>query len=232
MCYDTNNSLWVTWKEPSTRERFVIGLLEVKNEKYYFKYLENEGENNLKKAMEKGFKFLPAFPEEKIYESETLFYTFQNRLPNRKRKDVQELLFNTGLTNESSDFELLRETMGILPTDTFEFLIPINFYKIEELDLCFYVAGVKYYQSDENTKELKENMELELKIECENKKDNCAIEILAEENKIGYVPRCYSKYIYEYVERKNIKAELKKIIKDLNNNKALKIRIFGINKNN
>ncbi len=228
MKYDTNNNLWLTWKEPTTRERFVIGLLTYKEKKYYFEYLKNEGKNNLNEAIKKGFKLLPAFPENKKYESDNLFYTFINRLPNRKRKDVQELIKERNLNEDCSDFELLREIGGALPTDTFEFLIPISFVEIRELNLSFYVAGTKYYEDNYAIETLKEKTELELKIDFHNKYDEKAIEIVKDNCRLGYIPRCYCEYIYEYVKKDEVKAELEKIYKNQNDERTLKVRIFGL----
>lgn len=228
MKYDVTKSLWLTWKEPKTRERFVVGLLRYENKKYYFKYLKGEGKNDFDSALKKGFRLLPAFPEDKSYESEELFYTFFNRLPSRKRKDVKRLIDRSGLGEKCSDFELLKEIGGALPTDTLEFLIPVDIAKIEELNLSFYIAGTKYCITHEVMESLNEKDKLELKIDIENEYDKNAIKIQKNENKLGYVPRNYCEYIYKYIEEKKIKAELEKIYKGENGDKRIKVRIFGI----
>lgn len=227
MKYNINNTLWLTWKEPETSERFVIGLLTYNNNKYYFEYLQDEGKNNLEEAMKKGFKLLPAFPEEKKYESDTLFYTFLNRLPNRKRKVVQELVKENILSENFSDFDLLKETGGRLPTDPFEFLIPISFVEIENLNLSFYIVGTKYHLQDDIVKMLDEKTELYLELDPNNNHDLKAIKITKDNQKIGYVPRCYNDYIFEYVEKNQIKGELEKIYNNYLGEKNIKIRIFG-----
>jgi hypothetical protein len=82
------NNLWLVWKDNNTRERFVVGRLSWDGRNYYFEYINSEGEHNITKAIEKGFKPLPAFPElDKEYSSPKLFRTFLNRLPDRQRKD-------------------------------------------------------------------------------------------------------------------------------------------------
>jgi len=45
------SELWLIWKDTNTRERFVVGLLTFDNNWYRFKYLENEGNNDLGHAI-------------------------------------------------------------------------------------------------------------------------------------------------------------------------------------
>ncbi|MEI3336536.1 MAG: HipA N-terminal domain-containing protein [Clostridium sp.] len=112
-----NMCLYLVWSDYITKEKFIVGKL-YKNEKYVFEY-EIEG---VKEAEKKGFKPLVAFPNiyEK-YESNVIFPAFSSRLPDKRRKDMDEILKTYGM-DKYDTFELLRKSGGKLPIDNFEFI--------------------------------------------------------------------------------------------------------------
>lgn len=118
--HNDENYIFVVWKDYKTRQRFIIGELS-QNGKYKFKYI-NSGVN---KAMERGFEPLVAFSNlDEVYENQGLFPAFSSRLPDRRRKDVKEILSKYGLEKYDA-FELLKKSGGKLPTDSMEFIDPI-----------------------------------------------------------------------------------------------------------
>lgn len=56
----------------------------------------------------------------KLYESESLFSTFAQRIPSKKRPDYSTLLKRWGLTDSATDFEILAASKGVLLTDCIE----------------------------------------------------------------------------------------------------------------
>ena len=83
------NKLWLIWKEPISRRRFTIGLLEKNEMGFFFIYLNPE----LDEARKNGFSFFPGFDDlNKKYFSSDLFVNISTRLPNRKRPDYLEIL--------------------------------------------------------------------------------------------------------------------------------------------
>ncbi|WP_047153291.1 HIRAN domain-containing protein [Aneurinibacillus tyrosinisolvens] len=229
MVPNRNYKLWLIWKDIVTRERFVVGILEWKQDAYFFRYLDNEGKNNLNEAIKQGFMLLPAFPErDKEYVSEKLFQTFLNRLPNRKRKDVQRFFIEQNLPVDCSDFDFLKETGGRLPTDTLEFVEPLVFQTEEEFEIDFYVAGTRYYSIDEAEMELTPGSKLLFRLEPENEFDPHAIEIFTLSNKkLGYVPVFYSRYLDLLVKNKQYTATVLMFNSEADYNEKLKVSVKG-----
>lgn len=226
-CND-ERSLWVTWKHFETRVRYVIGVLtETRDKNYEFKYLKNEGRNNLLKALDNGFKLFPtfSFPDD-VYKSDELFLLFKNRLPNKKRRDVQQLIQNRKLMENWNEFDLLRETHGTLPTDTLEFITPIKDVDNDNFCLEFYVAGVRFQTNQRAIENLKINDKLFLNHEYDNKFDENAIEIYTKNNeRLGYIPMCYSNYLIRKVDENLLKVSLLDIFKDKYNGTMIKVQI-------
>jgi HipA-like protein len=112
--------IYLVWKDYNTRQRFIVGELS-KNGSYQFKYKIED----ISKAVEKGFEPLIAFPNfEETYESKEVFPAFSSWLPDRRRRDVKEILSRYKLDKYDA-FELLKKSGGKLPTDSLEFIDPI-----------------------------------------------------------------------------------------------------------
>jgi len=225
------NELWLVWKDTNTRERFVVGLLSFDSSGYHFRYHENEGKNNLDEAIKRGFELLPAFPDRlRQYDSEVLFHAFSNRLPSRKRKDVQQFFVKRGLPLECNEFEFLKETGARLPTDTLELVVPAIAQSEDEFEIEFPVAGLRYYDITNISEDapLLPNTKLVLRLEPENKFDPHAIEVLTLDNiKLGYVPVFYSRYIDLSVKAKAYSALVKSYDFHTDYNEMLWIKVAG-----
>ena len=128
---NTRDYLYLIWKDYNTRQKHIIGELS-KNGKYEFKYRIKDVDN----AIKNGFKPLIAFANiNEVYESYDMFPAFSSRLPDKRRKDVKEILAKYGLEKYDA-FELLKKSGGKLLTDSLEFIDPTfidetNVYKIE-----------------------------------------------------------------------------------------------------
>lgn len=194
-----DNYLYLVWKDPQTRRNFTIGKLS-RNQKYKFEYCEATTE-----AEEAGWKKLEAFPEPKIYESDTLFPVFSSRLPDRKRRDIEKILEKYNLT-EFDEFELLRKSGARLPIDTYEFIDPI-FPEAETIERDFFVMGIRHHAacSGKDCSLLPAVVPgdlLKLKEEPENCVDPFAIRVLTnQEEHLGYVPRYYNQAIGERIKK-------------------------------
>lgn len=112
--------IYLIWKDYKTGQRYVVGELS-KNGKYEFKYRVEDIDN----AVENGFTPLIAFPIiNEVYENYDIFPAFSSRLPDKRRKDVKEILSKYKLEKYDA-FELLKKSGGKLPTDSLEFIDPI-----------------------------------------------------------------------------------------------------------
>lgn len=199
-------SLWLIWKEPKERRRYIIGTLTYKNNHYYFKYVNPE----LEEAKKVGFIEFPGFSDlNKKYESKgSLFPNITTRLLNKARPDYLQMLNTYGLDINSTSIEILEKTKGRLLTDNFEFVPAFDKNKIE-----FEVAGTSHRNDINEWKNLlKINDNLILEKEPNNKYDQYAIKIIYENNHkkyhIGYVPRYYAKDLTEMLN-KNIEYSAK-----------------------
>lgn len=211
------DALYLIWKSPESRKNYTVGKLTKNNDKYYFEYSDE-----FYVAKDNGFSVLIPFQDEKkVYESDNLFPVFENRLPDKKRKDIKEILDKYGM-KEYDSFKLLKEGAE-LPVDNLKFVPALD--TIEELDgFRFSVAGVRYYLKcggkDCTKAALKKEMlplNITLVQEKTNKQDKDAIVIIDNlNNKYGYVPRYYTKILNEAIEKSIIKDS--KIVKFAGNN--------------
>lgn len=205
------NKLWLIWKEPKSRRRYVIGELTYSKNMYVFKYIDPE----LNDARSNGFDFFPGFDDVRAeYKSNNeLFPNIDTRLPNVARPEYLDILNLYDLTPNSSKMEILEKTKGRLLTDNFEFVPVFDKNKIE-----FEIAGTKYARKIKDyDKLLKINDNLILEREKENEYDKFAVKVICKNNgktyHLGYVPRYYSEQLSKQLD-KNVKYSAK--IKYLN----------------
>ena len=189
----TSNYLLLIWKDPETRRNYTVGKL-TRGDFFTFQYY-GEAEN----AEEAGWKLLGAFPTYQEYRSNTMFPVFSSRLPDKKRRDIQNILEKYGLM-EYDEFELLRRSGARLPIDTYEFIDPI-LPDGKEVEREFYITGIRYHSACQGSDcgalpGVKVGDMLLLEEEPENAYDPMAIRVLTQEKEVlGYVPRYYNKAI-------------------------------------
>lgn len=190
-----NNYLYLVWKDPETRRNYTVGKL-TQGETYTFEYCEEAPE-----AEAAGWKLLSAFPEYQTYSSEVMFPVFSSRLPDKKRRDIKEILKKYGLT-EFNEFELLRKSSARLPIDTYEFVDPI-FVEDEVIERDFFVMGIRHHSPCSGTDcalfpAVSVGDFLGLMEEPDNSYDPMAIRVLSQQGEhLGYIPRYYNKAIIE-----------------------------------
>ena len=204
-------TLWLIWKNPTTRRRFRVGTLSFDDEKrkYRFEYTNPE----LDDARTGGFVSFPGFNDlKKIYESDKLFVNIVSRFPNPERPDYLEILNSYNLSSDSKDIDILYATKGRLMTDTFEFVPEFDKRKIE-----FDLAGIRHLGNFEKIKDrIQENDKVALKIDSENEFDKYAIKVCyfmedGEEIELGYVPRYYSRQLTDLIQTKKYSATVQKV---------------------
>ena len=187
--------LYLIWKDPKTRRNFTVGKL-TRDKKYYFEYCE---ENEA--ARENGWRELEAFPENKVYESQTLFPVFSSRLPDPKRRDIEKILQKYKL-DIYDEYELLKKSGARLPIDTYELIDPI-FPEQEFIEREFFIMGIRHVcPCDGNECDLLPLVsigdEVKLQHELDNPNDSKAILVTTSSGeKLGYIPRYYNQSIFE-----------------------------------
>lgn len=211
--------LWLVWKDPVSRQRFVCGKLWY-DRLYKFRYLfsnescaktvNNCGVDIAEKA---GFTYLEPFKDlSGVYSSEGLFHIFARRLPDRTRPDFKTLVKEYDLDFDCTQLELLEATGGRLATDTLEFATPFVLQKTGDFDIEFYVAGWRYYDGEKVIDQLFPGSKVDLQLEPDNPYDPFAIQIYGPERTLlGYVPVYYTRYLDETVNNNTYEAFVKKI---------------------
>lgn len=190
-----NNFLYLIWKHPETRRNYTIGKLS-KQDGFKFEYCDDAT-----KAESAGWRLLNAFPAYQVYSSEKMFPVFASRLPDRKRRDIKNILQKYKLT-EFDEFELLRKSGARLPIDTYEFVDPI-FAEDEIVEREFYVMGIRHHSECKGVKcadlpKVNVGDYLFLEEEPDNAEDPLAIRVLTDRNEhLGYVPRYYNQAVLE-----------------------------------
>ena len=96
--------------------KFLIGELAKIDNEYTFKYTPEAPDKP------EGFIKVPTFKDfDKIYKSDNLFLFFINRLYDKGRPDLPQILESYGL-NEYDEWELLKATRARLMTDSYELM--------------------------------------------------------------------------------------------------------------
>lgn len=193
--------LYLVWKSTKTRQQYIIGQLS-KNGTYEFKY-----SNDIQKAIDEGgFNLLVSFNDTKqLYTNDELFPAFSSRLPDRKRKDIKDILAKYGLEKYDA-YELLKKSGAKLPIDNLQFIDPILDVELP-FEKTFYIAGTRHYigcdgRSCECSKiTVTRGDELFLFPNPCNEFDSNAIQLLNDKNQlIGYVPRYYCEALLRFIK--------------------------------
>ena len=210
-----DNYIYLVWQDPKSRSKYVVGELK-KDKGYSFFYTEEYRE-----ARQIGWEMLKPFPEEKVYTSKVVFPIFASRLPDSRRRDINTILSEYGL-EKYDEYELLRKTGARLPIDSYEFIDPI-FPDEEVIERVFYISGVRHTLPCEGESCVQGNIvkvgdNLVLQMEPGNKYDDNAVFIQTESgNRLGYIPRYYSKQVSRRLQL-NISYDCKVKKADFNNN--------------
>lgn len=215
--------LYLIWKSEQTRKQYIVGQL-TKNSQYEFQYVEE-----VKSAMNDGFKPLLCFPDlDKVYKDDRLFAIFTSRLPDRKRKDIQNILDKYGL-EEYDDYMLLKRSGARLPIDSLEFIDPILTLD-KNITRIFYVAGVRHYLNCDGKDcsqavKVTRGDEVFLQKEPNNDYDPNAVRLLDfSGNVLGYIPRYYSKGVTELLKQgKRIVCHIYNVGDNKNCNECIKV---------
>lgn len=220
---DGKDYLYLVWKSGQSGQQYIVGQL-TRNSHYEFRYC-----NEVKEATEDGFVPLLCFPDlKKKYEDERLFSVFSSRLPDKKRKDIKDILKKYGL-KDYDEYTLLKRSGARLPIDNLEFIDPILDVE-KDITRIFFVAGVRHYLNCDGDDCLKaiaitRGDEVFLKKDSENRHDTNAVQVLDCSGRIlGYVPRYYSSSVTKLLEtKKKILCHVYNVDKGQNCNECIKI---------
>ncbi len=215
--------LYLIWKSEKTRKQYIVGQL-TRNGQYEFQYCKE-----VKDAIADGFKLLLCFQElDRVYKDEKLFSVFASRLPDKKRRDMKEILQKYGL-NEYDEYMLLKRSGARLPIDSLEFIDPI-LDTDGSVTRIFFMAGVRHYlgcvgNACEDAVKVTRGDEVLLKREPDNSYDPYAVQMLDVSKKVlGYIPRYYAQGVSELMQAgRKITCHIYNVDKDKNCNECIKV---------
>ena len=221
---DGKDYLYLIWKSERSRKQYIVGQL-IKNGGYKFQYGEE-----IEEAVDDGFSLLLCFPDKNIsYEDNKLFHIFASRLPDRKRKNIKDILKKYGM-QEYDEYTLLKRSGARLPIDNLEFIDPILSTEEDHISRSFFMAGTRHYigcqgEDCSNAITVTRGDEVFLQKDIGNKFDVYAIKIVdLEGTLLGYIPRYYSKGVSELLDQgKNVQCHISNVDKSSNCNECVKI---------
>lgn len=232
--FDGKDYVYVIWKSSKNRRQYVIGEL-VKNGEYEFRYC-----HEIEEAISSGFQGFECFQDfNKKYLSKELFAIFLSRLPSENRKDINRILKRYKLEKYDA-YELLKLSGAKLPTDNYEFIDPLpNEIEHTNIKRCFYVAGTRYYigcegENCQDAFNIDKEEKISLKLENNNEYDKFAIQVINQSKQIiGYIPRYYSKKLYNFIELGyNYDCYIKDINKQKDCNICARVELILYSENN
>src|SRR5690625_252105 len=103
------NKLCLLWQNVLTRQWYHIGNLTLTSSNtYVFTYEHSKIRRGLSDALQDGYLLHPTFKDRyKIYKSEQLFAAFSRRLPNKNRKDYNNLINLLKLSKNATVYKVL-----------------------------------------------------------------------------------------------------------------------------
>ena len=195
-----HNYMYIIWTNPNTKRSYIVGKLGRTETGFFFVYSDE-----YRDALNSGWIWIECFPEDRRYESKVLFPVFQSRLPDRRRRDLPQILEKYEL-EEYDGYELLKNSGGRLPIDTYEFVDPV-FDDDRTIERIFYlvVSHDSSSSSGAGHKDspcLETGAELLLQREENSARDVYAVQVKTEEGEIlGYIPHYYSRGVSDRLSR-------------------------------
>ncbi len=220
---DGRDYLYLIWKSEQSRKQYIVGQL-VKNGQYEFRYAEE-----LLAAMDDGFTPLLCFPDvKKVYMDKKLFSVFASRLPDKRRKDIQDILKKYDL-EQYDEYLLLKRSGARLPIDNFEFIDPITNLD-KNIERIFFIAGVRHYlgcngENCGNSISVTRGDEIVLRRESDNCYDKNAVQLLdVSGHLLGYIPRYYSEGVSKMMgSNKKISCHVYDVDNNKNCNECIRV---------
>lgn len=217
------NKLILAWRNPKDGRWVPVGLLQFKNNKYFFTY--TVGAKQTKDFVPFGLmnKFYNS------YESEELFPIFKNRLLPKSRPEYSAYLNWLGFEGDSvSDLEELARSRGIRATDSLQ-LFPIPENVTGKYEVTFFSHGIRHLPANyiERVNHLNQGNKLYLMRDIQNEYDTLALALRTDDpiEIVGYCPRFFVKD-FDILIAKNGQEKVKVSIVKVNVNSPLQFRLL------
>jgi len=207
-----NNRLVLAWRNPETRIWVAVGLLEYKDDKYYFNYTNGTKVENF-------IPFGQMSELSKTYVSDELFPLFKNRLLSKSRPEYEDFLDWLDIDKGNNDLLELSRSRGIRATDELQ-LFPIP-EKCENgnYEVLFFSHGISHISKNyvKRVLELKKDDKLLLLKDIQNDTDPLALVLRTKDDPVellGYCPAFFAKdfnYLLELNGSTNVNIHVQKV---------------------
>lgn len=174
--------IYLSWQSPADGCRHIVGRLERTQGRYRFVYTQGV----------KTRRFLPVMGMSdlhRMYEAETLFPIFKNRLLSMRRPEYPRYIRWLGLSEGKVDeLEVLARTEGRKATDSFQ-THPDLAAEDGHMEVCFFVHDVLQCESEAMLDVLAEGETLQLRFEIDGPDRRVALICVGQpERRLGYLP--------------------------------------------
>lgn len=194
--------LFVGWQDPDHRSFVpVAALVRIHAEPigfYRFAYLRAA-------QAERSFEPFASFPEfTEVYESDTLFPFFANRVMSRKRADFPQMMELLDLSVEAEPFEILARSGGRRATDRLEVFPEPEVDAVGTRGHClFFVRGIRYVPGAEGAiSRLDLQSQLRPLLDVQNPKNPAAVMLIDQESQlVGYLPDYLTQHFHTVLTR-------------------------------
>lgn len=204
--------LLLVWQGPegSSRTRHTVAeLVRQSDGQVRFRYLTDGADFSAARA--EGFVNYPAFRKVDQTYDLGVVDTFIRRLPPRTRGDYAQYLEQFRLRPETSisDFALLAYTGARLPSDGFSIVNPLEDVS-QAAELLIEVAGFRH-AAEVSLDVLRIGDEIQFVPEPGNPRDPDAMAVLADGQKIGYVPRQQSHAVRTLLDGRTLRGHIERV---------------------
>lgn len=209
-----SNQLILAWRNTITRIWTPVGILAIKNNKYYFNYTNGS----------KAESFIPfgrMQDKTETYVSDVLFPIFYNRLLSKSRPEYEDFLSWLDIDKKkNNDFLELSRSRGIRATDELQ-LFPIP-EKNEDgnYEVLFFSHGISHLAPEyvNRHSKLKKDDKLLLLKDIQNEVDSDALVLRTKDDPVELLGYCPSFFVKDF----------NKLMK-LNGNKEIKVTVQKVN---
>jgi hypothetical protein len=203
-------SIFVVWKNSEDHMWHPVAKLTRSNENYSFNY--TKGANNK--------KFIP-FPRmddlKKVYNSNTLFSFFSNRLMPPNRPEFKKMLQWSDIkVNNYDEFELLSVSGGARKTDEFQIISEPEVTENGDYKIRFFISGVRHLDdlSSGKVSQLTRGESLYFVYDDSNQHDCNALLVSTKDNiPIGYCPKYLNCDVRVLLENPHLSSTSLKVVK-------------------
>jgi hypothetical protein len=216
-------TIFVAWQQPDSREWIPVARLDRDRGKYRFSYTQGA-------FRARGFQPFGRMDQLfGVYESDTLFPFFANRLISKSRPEFKDYPRWLGLSDLSNDsMVILALTGGIRGTDDLELFPPPTLTAKGEYRLQFFTRGLRHLPRDfvGMIDLLQPGARLFLMNDSQNRTDQFALALRSDDPVffVGYCPKYYARDLTVLMQSADSELEVR--VKSVNADAPLSMRLL------